>query len=113
MPNYSPQDIDEVVTMMKGSPLQRPIMVDCSHGNSSKDHNRQSEVFHSVLQQVLNGNSSICGMMLESNLKAGSQTIPGEPAKLKYGVSVTDKCMDWDTTEGLLMNAYTQLKPAS
>jgi 3-deoxy-7-phosphoheptulonate synthase len=75
-------------------------VVDCSHGNSNKDPGLQSLVAENVANQILEGNSSIVGLMLESNLHWGSQPIPARRSDLEYGVSVTDACIDWETTEG-------------
>ena len=74
-------------------------MVDCSHENSSKDPALQPLVAQNVTNQILEGNRSIIGLMIESNLNWGNQPIPENPADLKYGVSVTDACIDWPTTE--------------
>ena len=84
-------------------------MIDCSHGNSYKRHDLQSAVFQNILQQILDGNRSIVGMMLESNLNEGNQKIPRSLSQLKYGVSVTDKCIGWQTTESLILSAYKSL----
>ena len=78
------------------------IMVDCSHANSSKDHNVQPLVTRDISNQILEGNKSIIGLMLESHLHAGRQDIPADLKDLQYGVSVTDACMDWDTTKSSL-----------
>ncbi|MBK6286559.1 MAG: 3-deoxy-7-phosphoheptulonate synthase [Gammaproteobacteria bacterium] len=75
------------------------IVVDCSHANSDKDPSLQPLVLENVGNQILEGNRSIVGAMLESNLEAGNQPIPADLSALKYGVSVTDACMDWSTTE--------------
>jgi 3-deoxy-7-phosphoheptulonate synthase len=75
------------------------IMIDCSHGNSAKDYTRQPSVFRSVVEQMRE-NSAIIGMMLESHLHPGSQPITAE---LQYGVSITDACIGWETTEELLL----------
>ena len=77
-------------------------MVDCSHANSSKDHNVQPLVARDISNQILKGNKSIVGVMLESHLNEGRQDIPADLSDLQYGVSVTDACMDWGTTENSL-----------
>ena len=74
-------------------------MIDCSHGNSNKDFNLQPIVAHSSIDQVLDYNHSIIGFMLESNIEEGNQQIPADLSELKYGVSLTDACMNWETTE--------------
>ena len=78
------------------------IMVDCSHANSGKDHRRQPEVARAVRDQILAGNDSIMGLMIESHLHGGNQPL-GNPASLRFGVSITDACIDWETTESLLV----------
>ena len=67
-------------------------------------------MFENVIQQVLEGNTSVVGMMLESNLSEGSQSIPSDLHQLKYGVSVTDKCINWAETERIILAAYEKLK---
>ena len=85
-------------------------MVDCSHANSNKDPSLQPLVMHDVAHQIMEGNQSIVGVMLESNIHAGNQSIPADLSQLKYGVSVTDACIDWPTTEKLLRDARDKLK---
>jgi 3-deoxy-7-phosphoheptulonate synthase len=91
--------------------LPASIVVDCSHANSLKDHTLQPLVFHDCSHQIQEGNRSIVGLMVESNLLAGSQPIPANLAELKYGVSVTDPCVDWPTTEETLLRARDELAP--
>ncbi len=88
-------------------------MVDCSHGNSQRDPELQPAVAKDCVNQVLGGNRSIVGLMLESNLKAGNQPIGSNPKKLRYGVSVTDPCMGWDTTEKLLLRLNQRLSSST
>jgi 3-deoxy-7-phosphoheptulonate synthase len=83
------------------------IMVDCSHANSGKDPLRQPAVFNNVLEQRLQGDTSLIGMMLESHLFEGCQPLS---ASMKYGVSVTDGCLGWDATEQLLRSAAERLR---
>jgi 3-deoxy-7-phosphoheptulonate synthase len=85
-------------------------MIDCSHANSSKDHNVQPLVLKDITRQVLEGNKSIIGAMLESNIFGGNQSIPKDLSELKYGVSVTDACMDWGTTEQALLEMADKLR---
>ena len=92
--------------------LPATVVVDCSHGNSNKDYQKQPEVLENVIKQVVDGNNSISGVMIESNLEAGSQKIPTDPGHLKYGVSITDACIDWDTTEKIILAAHEQLRKA-
>lgn len=109
-PNYFPEDIAHTESLLAKAGLSTAIMVDCSHANSCKDHERQEEVLASVLGQVAAGNRAICALMIESNLEAGNQKIPADLADLRYGVSITDKCVDWTTTERLLRRAHAELK---
>ena len=101
-PNYHKEDIASAVATLHQAGCCRRIMVDCSHGNSCKDFHRQEEVLLSVAQQVRDGSSHILGVMLESHLVEGNQKIPEDPSRLTYGQSVTDACIDLDTTARLL-----------
>ena len=85
-------------------------MVDCSHANSSKDYRRQPLVAQNVVNQILEGNQSIIGVMLESHLKAGNQKSDGKKlSEMEYGVSITDGCIDWETTESLIAQTRDKL----
>ena len=108
--NFDPESIARCGKALEKHGLRPKIMVDCSHGNSNKDHKNQSAVFESCVEQVLGGTQSICGMMVESNLFEGSQKIPEDLSQLKYGISVTDKCIDWKTTESLILKTHQRLK---
>jgi 3-deoxy-7-phosphoheptulonate synthase len=100
-PNYHPENIAETIEALKKSNLPPCIMVDCSHGNSAKDYQRQKVVATSLAEQIAAGNYGICGVMLESHLVAGKQTLEhGKP--LKYGQSITDACLSWEETVPLL-----------
>ena len=101
-PNYSAQHIHDCESALAGAGLTANIMVDCSHANSDKDPTRQPAVARDVVKQIADGNQSIIGLMLESNIAAGNQKIPADLSQLQYGVSVTDACMDWAMTERLL-----------
>lgn len=107
--NYAREDILECEQALEKANLKKKIVVDCSHANSNKDHNLQSGVLASVVEQIEEGNKSICGVMIESNLQAGNQSIPENLKDLKYGVSVTDKCVDFATTEQMVLSAYEKL----
>lgn len=99
--NYDPEHVARAEAAVAGEGIARPIMIDCSHDNSSKDHRRQGIVAREVLRQFREGRQSIMGLMLESNLHPGKQTWrQGVP--LTYGVSITDACLGWDETEELL-----------
>ena len=93
---------------MKKNNLVPNIVVDCSHGNSNKDHNRQPIVFKEVIEQRLNGNNKIIGIMLESNINPGNQSL-GNIEDLEYGVSITDKCVGWEKTEEIILEANNLL----
>lgn len=110
-PNYSPDDIRNTEEKLNAAGLLPTIMVDCSHGNSEKNHEKQPLVLESVVQQIAAGNSSISGVMIESYLEGGNQPMPKDATQqLKYGVSITDKCIDWTTTETILRKAHADLK---
>lgn len=109
-PNYYADDIADTATLLKSKKLPPAIMVDCSHANSCKDHTRQGEVLDDVVQQLVAKPGSITGVMIESNINAGNQPLPENLCDLKYGVSVTDKCIDWETTVEILTSAHRRLK---
>jgi 3-deoxy-7-phosphoheptulonate synthase len=108
-PNYDAESVAACAAALEKAGLRKKIMIDCSHGNSSKDHNKQPAVFRDVIGQITAGNQDIVGLMVESNLFEGNQEIPGDLSRLKYGVSVTDKCIDWPTTETVILEACHQL----
>lgn len=101
-PNYHPEDVALAEQALRKSGLHPTLMVDCSHANSGKDPNRQPDVWKSILAQRREGNRHLIGAMLESHLHFGSQPLTQDPSILKYGVSITDACMDWETTAALL-----------
>ncbi len=109
-PNYRPEDIAATTELLTQNNLPQSIMVDCSHANSNKDHNLQAAVLDEVITQILAGNKVLNSVMIESNLEAGNQSIPADPRDLKYGVSITDKCVDWQTTEEMLTKACEKLR---
>jgi 3-deoxy-7-phosphoheptulonate synthase len=108
-PNYDSVSVAEVETALKKAGMAPRIVIDCSHGNSNKDYRLQPIVMESVIQQIINGNTSMVGLMLESNLAEGSQSIPADLSQLQYGVSVTDKCINWLETERIIMAAFDRL----
>jgi 3-deoxy-7-phosphoheptulonate synthase len=110
-PNYEPSHIRETERLLDNAGLPKAILVDCSHDNSSKQPERQPEVLRAVLSQVTAGNTAIMGAMIESNLFAGSQPFPQPRERLRYGVSITDSCIDWPATEGVLREVHTALGP--
>ena len=110
-PNYDTVSVRLAEQALGRARLRLNIVVDCSHANAMKDHTLQPLVFNDCVHQIIEGNRSIVGFMLESNLEAGSQAIPEDRSKLRYGVSVTDPCIDWRTTEELLRRAHRTLQP--
>lgn len=100
-PNFDSVSVSLADQALKDAGLPSRIMIDCSHANANKDHNRQPLVAQNVAEQLGAGNTSIIGIMLESHLHAGNQKV-GNLTELQYGVSITDACIDWDTTEALL-----------
>jgi 3-deoxy-7-phosphoheptulonate synthase len=90
--------------------LRPALMIDCSHGNSNKDYRRQPGVAESAIAQIKDGNRSIIGLMLESNIHEGNQPSEQPRSEMKYGVSVTDACIDWNTTETLLRTIHQDLQ---
>ncbi len=100
-PNFDAQSVSTAVAQLTRHQLPPRLMVDCSHANSGKDHNRQAAVAGEIASRVAAGDPEVCGVMLESFLKAGRQSM-ADPAMLEYGRSITDACMDWATTEAIL-----------
>ena len=108
--NYDSVTVALVEKELAKHKLPANIVVDCSHANSNKDPSLQPLVMNDVVHQIIEGNQSLVGVMLESNIHAGNQSIPSDLSQLKYGVSVTDGCIDWPTTEKLLREARDKLK---
>lgn len=106
-PNYDSQSVAQIRASLEKLGVAARIMVDCSHANSGKDPLRQPAVFNDVLQQRLQGDRSLVGMMLESHLFEGCQPLSDS---LRYGVSVTDGCLGWDGTDQLLRDAAKRLR---
>ena len=111
LPNFDAESIAQVEAQLKSNGLPLNLVVDCSHGNSQKDHRRQPSVFANCIEQVVNGNRSIVGLMLESHLNEGKQDVPEDLKDLRYGVSITDACIDWEATERCLIEAHKALLP--
>ena len=99
--NHDPESVADVLGKLQAAGLPPYLMIDCSHGNSRKNHENQPVVAHEICQQISSGQHGIMGVMLESHLKAGNQPL-AKPAGLVYGQSVTDACIDFETTEVLL-----------
>jgi 3-deoxy-7-phosphoheptulonate synthase len=110
--NYGPESIAEAQSALARASLPPVLMVDCSHANSGKQHARQEEVWQSVVAQRAAGNAGLIGLMVESYLHEGSQPFPQNPAELRYGVSITDACVNWETTERMLRHAYEAMRSA-
>ncbi len=112
-PNYDSVSIREAVETLKKKNLTQAIIVDCSHANSHKKCERQAIVWEDVINQILmdtDTGHAIKGLMLESNLCQGSQSMECAPEELVYGVSVTDECISWETTEALILDAHEKIK---
>lgn len=101
-PNYDKQSLEEAMLQLHRAGLDPVVMVDCSHANAHKQHERQEAVWHDLLEQRSAGNRHLIGMMVESNLEAGAQQIPEDRSQLRYGMSITDACVGWDTTARML-----------
>jgi 3-deoxy-7-phosphoheptulonate synthase len=107
-PNYDARSIAECQRLLSTAGLEPRVMVDCSHAQTNKDYRKQPAVFAALIEQVRAGSGAVMGAMLESNINAGNQPL-GDPRKLKYGVSITDPCIDWATTERSLREAAISL----
>lgn len=107
--NFDPESIQSACERLKAADLNPVLMVDCSHANSGKKAINQPDVWNQVIDQRLAGNDSIIGLMLESHLHAGNQKLSGTLNQLKYGVSITDECLDWQKTESLLRETYQRI----
>ncbi len=107
--NYDAKSIHAAEEKLKSENLPPVLMVDCSHANSGKQHARQEDVWRSVIEQRVGGTRSLIGLMVESNLHEGNQPIPKNLADLRYGVSLTDSCIGWETTERMLRWGYEAL----
>lgn len=111
-PNYDSVSVAMCENVLEKNGIDPNIMIDCSHANSNKNHELQPLVTENVVNQIIEGNRSIIGIMVESNLGAGNQKITSNLSDLEYGVSVTDACIDWDTTESLFLSSADKLKAA-
>jgi 3-deoxy-7-phosphoheptulonate synthase len=107
--NYDAASIAEAEQRLERADLSPVVMVDCSHANSGKVHTRQEKVWQSVIEQRAGGTRSLIGMMVESHLNEGNQKLTGNPADLQYGVSITDACVNWETTERMIRQAHARL----
>ena len=109
-PNYDTVSVRLAENALAKAGLPANLVVDCSHANTNKDYTLQPLVLSDCVHQLKEGNRSIVGLMLESNLQAGNQPIPEDLSKLRYGVSVTDACIDWATTAEALRKAHALLR---
>ncbi|CAM4298228.1 3-deoxy-7-phosphoheptulonate synthase [Acinetobacter pragensis] len=109
-PNYDAGSVAEAEAALAKAKVSGKIMIDASHANSNKDPYLQPLVLKNITEQILDGNKSIVGLMVESHLKGGRQDIPADLNALEYGKSVTDGCIDWETTEKALLEMHEALK---
>lgn len=109
-PNYSPEFVQQAEEQMAAGGLKPWVMIDASHANCGKDPERMPQVFEEIVQQWIDGNRNVFGAMLESNLIGGNQAITENPADLVYGQSITDPCIDWETSEQLLLATAERLR---
>ncbi len=107
--NYDSVSVAECEQELANAGLESALMVDCSHANSRKDYRRQTLVAEDVISQILQGNRSIIGLMIESHLNQGNQPSNFPLSEMQYGVSITDACINWQDTESLLTKAYNDL----
>lgn len=105
-PNYDAVSIQKATEFLASEGLPEAIMIDCNHANSGKDPSRQELVLRDAVHQIKNGDNSIIGIMIESNINGGNQPIS---ASLQYGVSITDACLDWENTNRIILNAHQSL----
>ena len=113
MTNYDAASIAAAEAKLISEKLPPVLMVDCSHANSEKKFAKQEEVWRSVIEQRVSGTRSLIGLMVESHLSEGNQPIPKNATDLRYGVSITDSCVGWETTERMLRWGYETLKNKS
>ena len=106
-PNYDAVSVHIAADALASGGLPKAIMIDCNHANSGKDPSRQELVLRNTIMQIKDGDQSIIGTMIESNINGGNQLIK---PKMKYGVSVTDACLDWKNTHRIILDAHTALK---
>jgi 3-deoxy-7-phosphoheptulonate synthase len=109
-PNYDSVSVQEAIQQLRAKGLCESLTIDCSHSNSRKRHQGQAVVWQDVINQIMDGNDRITGMMLESNIHEGKQKNTGDRSTLAYGVSITDACISWETTEQLILSAHDQLR---
>ncbi|MFK7912044.1 MAG: 3-deoxy-7-phosphoheptulonate synthase [Akkermansiaceae bacterium] len=111
-PNYGADDVSVTTSLLEKNGLQPSIMIDASHANCGKQQEKMPAVFSEIVRQRCGGNVNVIGAMLESNIVAGNQSFPRPIDELTYGQSITDQCIDWETTEQIIRDAAAQLKEA-
>ncbi|MCH7713232.1 MAG: 3-deoxy-7-phosphoheptulonate synthase [Chloroflexi bacterium] len=111
-PNFGVDAIAHAQKQLQKAGVRSQLLVDCSHGNSNKDHSKQAGALKDVVEQRLAGNTDIVGCMVESNLAPGKQELGDDLSQLKYGTSITDACIGWEETEELLDWTYAKLEKA-
>ncbi|MCC5873134.1 MAG: 3-deoxy-7-phosphoheptulonate synthase [Gammaproteobacteria bacterium] len=109
-PNHDAENVARCEAALSAAGIEPNIMVDCSHANSNKDPARQTAVMEDVVAQIGGGNQSLIGVMIESHLEFGSQPLPKDLSQLRYGVSITDGCIDWETTARCLLDSANALR---
>ena len=110
-PNYNAESVENAINILQKSNVVTKLIVDCSHANSKKQFDLQPEVFQDVVNQRIAGNQNIVGVMLESHIHSGNQSLnEKKPETLRYGISITDACLGWEQTKNTLMEAYTKLR---
>jgi len=110
-PNFDEPHILDAENLLQENRILPAILIDCCHDNSGKDPERAGVILNGTIDTLLKGHTSIIGWMLESNLKGGTQKFPRPRAELEYGVSITDPCLDWESTQKLVLGAYERLAP--
>ena len=108
-PNFSAEAIAQAKMQLQAAGVRAQLLVDCSHGNSNKEHTKQATALKDVVEQRLSGNTDIIGCMVEGNLAPGKQDLGDDPSQLKYGVSITDACIGWEETQELLTWTYVKV----
>lgn len=107
--NYDPESINNALKFLEKMGQPQRLIIDCSHGNASRQYRKQIDVFQSITKQIAEGNTSIRGLILESHLLDGNQNLCENLSQLKYGLSITDPCLGWTSTEQLLKWGQKQL----
>ena len=111
-PNFGADAIAQAQAQLKAAGVRSQLLVDCSHGNSNKEHTKQATALKNVVEQRVAGNTDIIGCMVESNLQPGKQDLGDDPSQLKHGVSITDACIGWEETKDLLAWTYDKMANA-